>query len=236
MSAEALEELSSENLPFQLRVLQELNDGQRLHVRGTLISKETRPASEIALRLMTLRGSSLADEQTFALTDVASALERSSLLAAREAYEFVVSASSDGVNEYQLELLWGEDVIPLALKKSGIGGESVPADVPEGLRLGRMSIERLELPCEEKPCQLRYEIEAILENRGASFVDGAMFEVGFLDRSADSETATLESREEIRMTGLNLAPGTKRTIRVVFDEEFELSAAERYRPALRLLR
>lgn len=100
---------SGRELPFQLEVTDEVNDGERLHISGSVTAKTEWSADEVLVRLSGVNAGELVEVSHLPL-QAALGQERNKVIESGEKFNFALSLPSANITDYQLELIWGKDV------------------------------------------------------------------------------------------------------------------------------
>jgi hypothetical protein len=238
-----LEEIAGEPYPFTFRVLNEVNDGSKLHVRGEVLSKRDWDGRLLALRILSLNNGEVVDRQEFPFLEVATEKQASPELRAATPYQFLVSSTAEGVTDYQIDLVWGEDARAMfgAEKQQALPTTETlpPALAPQEsplLTVKNLEILREHRNCDSQPCLMSYELLVNIENSGSSIVNSAVLELGLVPSDQDLPAAgDLVSSQELEVTGLGLEPAATRSIRVNYEETPSQASGQPMRPQLRVL-
>lgn len=222
---------SDSDLPFSMKVMKEVNDGKELHILGSVVARTAWSADAVLIRLTSLRSGDIVGVTNFPLTKLISEtrpLEPSAgaSVKAGEELTFSLSVGSDGLTDYQLELLWGAEAKQVVEKKKR----------SESLRLTVRNIEvqTLRGDCFYPPCEVRFQLKARLHNDGAGLIEKVVLGVGFV--FTDSAPGTVPAQEEkIEVPNLKLFPGTSQPFKILLKEELTEEEAEELMPILRVI-
>lgn len=238
MPLEATAGLDPDVTPFILEVMDEKNDGKQLTVKGRIIPKASRPASEVVVRLSALdrRG-----EQRITYHNMKDLLGGGApprgapiMLEKGVAQSFTLSMPLKGITSYQLEVLWGQEAAPF--------GPSEPAPEPKkepkqfialrNLEVHRVPTESCVTPDE---CIVRFTITGELFNSGGATIKDVVIEAGFVaGDSLDLQGQILENEKRVEVPNLRLAPGASQRFKVSLDKLVATSTVVAPQPLVRI--
>jgi len=216
--------------PFRLEVLEELNDGTDLTIKGRLTPKDEWPAQSVVVRLAALDDTGQQRVSYHRMSDLA---PKSQTLAAGEATSFSLTLPSVGLTNYQLEVLWGRDAAPFAPK----GGEAPPEARPgqqqtqpylalRNLQVHRVPSESCSAPNE---CDLRFSISGEFFNSGGATVRNVVIVAGFAGADKlDLKDQILENERRVEVRNLGLRPGASKPFRLSMEKR--VSALDQVAP------
>jgi len=226
------EAASNGEIPFSLEVLDEVNDGRELYVRARLAAKTVWDPSKVVVRLLGFSAGSVEEESSYRLRDLIEQQRAGSALRAEEQsgsseYTFALSVPSDGITDYQVEVLWGKDAEAL-----------LQQFVKRQLVLKNININKT-MDCKGSPCDVSYRITGELLNEGQVTVDKAVLGVAYSQRGAGSSSESgqeaAESEELVEIAGLALSPGMSRAVQVDVDKSVQQQQAATYWPVMRIV-
>jgi len=214
--------ITPEDAPFELYIDEEFFDGTYLSVAFALRPTVDSPVSSFGSGLVLLRsmeGDKILDRSSFEFSELdLKRLVENKGDGAEE--NRVLQVRSHGAQDYQVEVLWGEDAERVKLLL-----------VAEPLRLEDLQIDPLGLPCQDLPCLLTFRVEGLLINTSESLVDSIRLGVKYLaPEELSGSEVSFEQDQLLSLDGLILAPGQSRQVRVVLEEPL---AIERFDAGVR---
>jgi len=216
--------------PFTLEVLDEVNDGENITIRGRVISRVDWSNDDLAVRLSTLNESS--DAKTLA-RPLRELIPQPARISRDSATEFVLSLPSQGVSNYQIELLWGDDAKSLLVDgaKGQLNGEPY-------LALRKLEVHRV--PSDEcgtpDDCIVKFTITGEFFNAGTSAVRGVTLEAGFSPADKlDLPSQILDNTRRIKVRNLNLAAGGVKPFKLALERLIPSSEQIAPRPVVRIV-
>lgn len=231
--------------PLALEITQVLNDGRLLHVFGLVSVRTDWDLSRVALRLMGLRGGQIHYENTRRLSDslvseaavsmvldpdLAAYKPAPGRLAAGSREAFYLAIPAEGIGNYQLELLWGEEALSFLPLSAGRAEQLV--------ELRNVQLEGAEQDC-RAGCDANLRISLDLFNASSRALERVVLGVGYVrsNQGADLDLSQTvpENEEHVEIEALQLLPGHSRQVRLVFEKPAGRLAAEHLKPAVRIL-
>lgn len=197
--------------PISLEVLDDVNDGQTLYVRGKLsIFGPVGPESTI-VKLIGLSEGIVVAEKEKTLQELVSPAA-----VGQGDFPFALAVSSRDVTDYHVEVSW--------VPPTSMSSPKAQAKVESPAVLFAEERVFKALQCETHPCKAHFRVKGVLENLSEQSVSFVRLRVGFLKDTDSGELpgASLLNEREIDLKGLSLAPGTKRAL------ELNLGAQETY--------
>ena len=217
-------------VPFEVAVVQERNDGVDLEVHANLLSRFSWDPARVAIRVTGLSQGEKTQQFGSALQDLL-ATEVSQLEAGKQ-YLFSLVIPGTGLSDYQLEVLWGSDAEDV-LGKGNHSGSQVP-----GISLSQIDVVR-RMNCDEGPaCLVYHELRGILENTTRNTANSVVVGVGYLERQAeelDLSNEIPENETPVTLPGEPLLPGEKRPVRVQLESALTEEQDKLYVPTMRIL-
>ena len=215
---------NGKELPFVLDILDEFNDGARLHILARVRPRVVWNANETVIRLKGMYNGQVIGTSHFPLSKIN---KETAVLSPEDVTTVSLSIPSDNLSDYQLELLWGGEAVPLLRR-----------NLSELLRIENVSVQREK--CDEYPCAVPLTISADLVNVGTELIDNAELSVGFmwvddLTQQSESIDAPISAEEIVSVPKLNLLPGTRRTLRLRLATPVPHSESGGYQPVLRVV-
>lgn len=222
------------NQPFSFKVLQEFNDGKNLYVVAEVESRANWPTADMAVHLMTLKDGELLRESSQSLQSlIAPGNNPENLAELKEgtARKFSMSVPSQGMSDYQLELLWGEEAQAYLSKPQN----------DSGLELRKLQYNRI--ACTAAVCPLEFEVSCELFNSGETIVNIVHLGTSWVladDLSKQELVADARANEEmVTLKALNLKPGTGRELKVkiaaALPQDSDKNSADKYKPEIRVV-
>ncbi|MCB0318580.1 MAG: hypothetical protein KDD56_07470 [Bdellovibrionales bacterium] len=220
---------NSSELPLTVEIKNEVNDGRNLHVIAEVSAKHRWTISGVAARLS---GIQAGQEVVYKQEVLAKLLgvDSDTVLAPGEPVSFSLSIPSEGLSDYQVELLWGEAARTTA-------GADVNQAAVTSVSLKNLRVEAVPATCPRSPCGVSFEISGDVFNEGHTTVEAFVLGVGFVGREGgvDLSRRIPENEELVDVTGLQLSSGASRPIHLVIDRPVSLEEADRYRPVVRIV-
>lgn len=243
---EATAGLDPDVTPFILEVMDEKNDGRQLTVKGRIIPKTTKPASEVVVRLSALdrRG-----EQRTTYHNMQDLLSGGTQLKGAPrmlengvAQSFTLSMPLKGITSYQLEVLWGAEASPFAPSAPGseskdetkkeLNKESKQFIALRNLEVHRVPTESCVTPNE---CVVRFTITGELFNSGGATIKDVVIEAGFAaGDNLDLGNQILENEKRVEVPNLRLAPGASQRFKVSLDKLVAATTVVAPQPMVRI--
>ena len=209
---------SSQDLPFVLEVVDEVNDGERLHVLGAVTAQTDWMVNDVVVRLTGMRSGEQIGISYLPLRSNLSSSQagdtNTQIIKAQEKYSFSVSVPSQNITDYQLELLWGDEA------KRHL--KNIEVQKPGSLELRQIEVLTKKADCPKQNCGVVYKMTAQLFNSGATVIDKVVLGVGFLvvtpGQKLDFKKQIPQNEERIELSQLALMPGASRPLSLDFDE------------------
>lgn len=228
--------------PFILEVMDEKNDGRQLVVKGRIIPKTSKPASEVVVRLSALDRKG---EQRTTFHNMQDILVGSTkpdgkalMLEKGVARSFTLAMPLQGITNYQLEVLWGQDAAPyapsepLSEPQKDQKKESKQFIALRNLEVHRVPTESCVSPNE---CVVRFTITGELFNSGGATIKEVVIEAGFgTAGNLDLQSQILENEKRVEVPNLRLAPGASQRFKVSLDKLVPTSAVVAPQPLVRI--
>jgi hypothetical protein len=224
--------------PFVLEVLEEVNDGKKLIIKGRLIPKATKPASEVVVRLSALDKAGEERVSFHNMKDVlgGSAAEKQGPLALEKgvAQPFTLSMPLKGISSYQLQVLWGKDAAPFSPADTTPAEQNQPKQfiALRNLEVHRVPAESCSSPNE---CVVRFTITGEMVNSGAATIKDVVIVAGFAPSDAlDLDRQILENEKRVEVPNLRLAPGASQRFKLSLDKAVPVSTVVAPQPVVRI--
>ena len=235
---EATAGLDPDVTPFVLEVMEESNDGKKLVVKGRIIPKTTKPASEVVVRLTAL---DKAGEERVSFHNMKDVLagsgsqgKRDPMLEKGVAQPFTLSMPLGGITSYQLEVLWGKEAAPFAPVEPPSKEKSSPK---EFIALRNLEVHRIPADSCSTPneCVVRFTITGEMFNSGTATILDVVIVAGFAPADAlDLSTQILENEKRVEVPNLRLAPGASQRFRLSLDKLVPVSTTVAPQPVVRI--
>jgi len=224
--------------PFVLEVVNEVNDGKKLVIKGRLIPKTTKPASEVVVRLSALDKAGEERVSFHNMKDVlgGSAAEKKGALMLEKGVgqSFTLSMPLKGITSYQLEVLWGKEAAPFAPTDSDPPEKKEPKQfiALRNLEVHRVPAESCSSPNE---CIVKFTITGEMFNSGTATIKDVVILAGFTPTDAlDLQTQILENEKRVEVPNLRLAPGASQRFKVSLDKPVPVSTTIAPQPVVRI--
>ena len=232
-------EASSDSSPFSLEILDEVNDGKQLQVRGRVTAKSDWNDGPVLVRLSAI------DEQgktrvSYFPASVPSkapprveAPNRTKPLKLGDGIEFALGIPSAGITDYQLELLWGADAVPFI--RQALGGQG------EFMALRNLEVQRgRAVDCGDmEDCPVQVEITGELFNSGSVPIIGVSLGAGLtlIDQGTNLDLSNQipDNERRIDVRNMRLDPGAVRPIKLVLKEPVNGIEGLIWQPSVRII-
>ena len=208
---------SGEALPFDLRVLEAVNDGERLHVLARVTPRTNWNHNDVVARLTALRGTDVVGVAYYPFVHHNARTsggvgQVGGLFKARKPLQFSVTVAAQQITDYQLELLWGEEAR---------GFEGSPQFPKPSLRMHKLQVESQPISCGRPPCDIEYRITGELLNSGRVDLYDIVVSVGFValqpGEKLDLSRHIPDNVQPVELKGVRLKPGDSQRIRLVME-------------------
>lgn len=216
--------LAGRNVPFGLKVVDEVNDGERLHILASIESRTMWDPRRVMVRLTGLSGDTVLGVNDYSLVGSGNPAVPAVLEPGRP-FDVSLSIPVGGVTDYQLELLWGEE-----------SGVELKGTAPSPLQLKNLTVAKSEVPCVAAKCPVVFEVSGDLANFGTGTIARAALGVGFLPHAkGGGAIAGVPADEEvIDLASLALEPGSARPIKLSVEQP-ELAGGGELTPVVRIV-
>jgi hypothetical protein len=219
--------------PFQLDVLSEANDGDRLVIAGRLVPKTDWAAKDVVVRLTALEDSG---EQRVSFHQFSDLMPKGDDLRARVAVPFSLSLPSEGVSNFQLEVLWGKDAQPyIDPPKASL---KAPEEPKEYLALRDLEVHRVPDGSCASPeeCLVKFSIKGEFFNAGSASIKEVVLVAGFSPADKlDLPNQILENERRIEVRNLRLAGGATKPFRLTLEKYVPATDQVAYQPVVRIV-
>ena len=215
-------------MPFALSVEQELNDGKRLYVRAAIEAHADWNTGDAALKLVGYKNGEHVGEQIAPLSVLGPVLH------AGEKKSIPIVLEAADITDYQLELLWGKEAVPLVNAQE----EQSTTEEPQ-VELRNLVITSRRINCTEATtCQLKFAISADLFNATEKVIFHAVLGTGFIwteGAPLDLSKSIPQNESRIELPGLALGPGASRRVQLDLDRTVPERSDGAFRPVLRVI-
>jgi len=224
--------------PFILEVVDEVNDGKQLTVKGRILPKTSKPASEVVVRLSALdrRG-----EQKVSYNNMQDVLTGDSashgaprMLEKGVAQPFTLSMPMAGITNYQLEVVWGQEAAQFAPRRAAPESKK---DSKQFIALRNLEVHRVPTESCVSPdeCIVRFTITGELFNSGSATIRDVVIEAGFgKGANLDLPAQILENEKRVEVPNLRLAPGGAQRFKVSLDKLVASTTVVAPQPVVRI--
>jgi hypothetical protein len=217
------------NVPFGLTVVDEVNDGERLHILASIESRAAWDPRRLMVRLTGLQGDAVLGVSDYPVAAAAgTALPET--LPAGESFDISLSIPALGITDYQLELLWGEEA-----------GPASTLVVASSLRLEDVTVSRGTAAhggeaCRGGDCPVVFEVTGTLTNQGPGTIFRASLGIGFLPHGGrGGPMIGIPADEEVvDLGGLAIVPGASRPVRLTVEQP-SLASGDALTPVVRVV-
>lgn len=226
--------------PFEFEIVEEVNDGERLHILAALSVRADWSADNVIARLVGLNRGELVAAAYYPFNTKQQAArpigpEEGRVLRSGEKITFSVSIPALELTDYQLELFWGSEAEQHLARLSGISSPSAL------LKIRKVELFREPLECEQGNCPVQLTVAGELFNSGQSAVCDIEIAVGLVwiatGHSFDHSSYNPDSAGEelVKLSGLCLDVAKTKPIRFVIDRDVPDLAGGAYRPVIRIV-
>jgi len=220
--------------PFRLDVLQETNDGKNLSIQGQVVSKSQRSSKDVLVRLTAVDAQG---EEKTAIHKLADLIPNAGDLTPSMPTQFSLSLPSQGISNYQLEVLWGKDAEPY-LGDSRASFKQQQKASSEFLALRNLEVHRVPDGSCSSPeeCLVTFSIKGEFFNSGKATIRDVIVVAGFTPASKlGSPNHPLENEKRIQVQNLDLAPQATKPFRLTLEKLLPASDTVAYQPIVRIV-
>ncbi len=235
VALEATSGIDPDVTPFVLEVVEELNDGNQLLVKGRILPKSNWPADAVVVRLSALDRSGQQRVSYHKMKDIVSPSPGGAApttLVEGVAQTFSLSLPLKGITSYQLEVLWGKEAEPYT------GPLNQPKkDTGQFLALRNMEVHRLpgESCASPDECLVTFTITGELFNSGSATVKDVVIVAGFGGSDKlDLPNQILENEKRVEVPNLSLAPGSGKRFKISLQKLVPPTAPVAPQPVVRI--
>ncbi len=225
--------------PFVLEVVNEFNDGKKLEIKGRLIPKTTKPASEVVVRLSALDKAGEERVSFHNMKDVlgGSAAEKKGALMLEKGVgqSFTLSMPLKGITSYQLEVLWGKEAAPFS--PADIDPAPEKQEPKQFIALRNLEVHRVPSESCSSPneCIVKFTITGEMFNSGTATIRDVVILAGFTPTDTlDLESQILENEKRVEVPNLRLAPGASQRFKVSLDKPVPVTTTIAPQPVVRI--
>jgi hypothetical protein len=219
--------------PFRLDVLEEANNGENLTIKGQLTAKTKRSAKDALVRMTAV---DTGGEQRISIHKVADLVPGSQELQPGKPLQFSLAIPSQGVSNYQVEVLWGKDAAPyLGDQRASMKQPAAPS---EYLALRNLEVHRVPDGSCSSPeeCLVTFSIKGEFFNSGSSSIKDVSLVAGFAPAmKMDQKQQPLENERRIEVRNLALAPQATKPFRLTLEKLLPASDTVAYQPVVRIV-
>jgi hypothetical protein len=248
MPLEATAGIDPDVTPFVLEVVEEVNDGRKLLVKGRLIPKVTKPASEVVVRLSAL---DKAGEERVSFHNMKDVLggnavdskgKGATMLEKGVAQPFTLSMPLQRITSYQLEVLWGKEAAPFSPADTSLPEKKEPQATEKNERKQFIALRNLEVhrvPADScsspNECVVKFTITGEMFNSGSATIKDVVIVAGFAPSGAlDLDGQILENEKRVEVPNLRLAPGVSKRFKLSLDKPVPVSSTVAPQPVVRI--
>ncbi len=201
------------SLPFSLEINDEVNDGDRLHILGTISAVTDWSLNDAIVKLSSISEGRVVGISYLPLTKISNKLQ--SMIKGGEQNSFTISVPSENITDYQLELLWGQEA-----KQYLTSIRNQPAGI---LEIRDIKIQTIRQACSNPDCMVKFKVNATLFNQTSKPVKQVILGIGYIRINSapelDLQRQIPQNEERIDIGQILLAPGDSRSIVISFDQE-----------------
>ena len=236
VAIEATSGIDPDVTPFVLEVVEELNDGTQLIVKGRILPKSSWPADAVVVRLSALDRAGQQRVSFHKMQDIVSAAPGGTPAITLErgvAQTFNLSLPLKGITSYQLDVLWGKE----AELYTG-PAQAQKQDAKQFLALRNMEVHRLPGESCSSPdeCLVTFTITGELFNSGAATVKDVVIVAGFgTHDKLDLPGQILENEKRVEVPNLSLASGSGKRFRISLEKLVPPTASVAPQPVVRIV-
>ena len=224
--------------PFILEVVEELNDENKVIIKGRLLPKTEWNASEVVVRLSALDRDGHQRVSYYRMSDVIVPREGDVspplVLEKDVAQTFSLTLPVKGLSNYELGVLWGADAEPFADRKPTITAKKEPQ---EFIALRNMEVHRVPSESCSSPdeCLVKFTITGELFNSGSAIVRDVVIVAGFgPGAKLDLPDQILENERRVEVPDLKLAPGGVKRFKISLEKLVPASAQVAPQPVVKI--
>ena len=224
--------------PFILEVVEELNDENKVIIKGRLLPKTDWNASEVVVRLSALDRDGHQRVSYHRMSDVViprqGQVSPPLVLEKDVAQTFSLTLPVKGLSNYELGVLWGADAEPFADRKPPPVAKS---EVKEFVALRNMEVHRVPTESCSSPdeCLVKFTITGELFNAGGAIVKDVVIVAGFgTGAKLDLADQILENERRVEVPNLKLAPGGVKRFKISLEKLVPSSAQVAPQPIVRI--
>jgi len=219
--------------PFRLDVLNETNDGKTLNIQGQLVSKDRRSAKDVIVRL---KGVDAQGEERVASHKVADLIPNGGELNPSMPTQFSLALPSEGLSNYQVEVLWGRDAEPyLGTSRASLKSPKGESDF---LALRNLEVHRVPDGSCSSPeeCLVSFSIKGEFFNSGKAVISDVVLVAGFTPASKlGLPNPPLENEKRIQVQNMGLVPQGTKPFRLTLEKLLPASDTVAYQPVVRIV-
>lgn len=219
LSKESLSIASPEEAPFSLQILDEFNDGDRLHVLGAITPKSEWDPAQVMVKLSSLKDGETVNSANYFFDPSQGALE------VGKKVSFALVVDTKDASDYQVALLWGN--------QAGEAKARINLNWANSIELRNMQVNRIGVDCLTGTCPQTFQVLAEIVNVSGRTVPGLVLGVT-LDRVNGPTNAA--SEKFIEVPNLNLSAGRSRPIELELENGFPQGQIADYLPKIRVVK
>ena len=220
---------SSPEVPFDLKVIEAVNNGTVLGVLAELTPKTDWPSTDVVLKLYGLTDGEVVKTAEVRASEI---LKSGQNLQSGKPVQVSLQIPSDSISDYQVEALWGSDAREVRSVNQVVTEKQAPS-----LRLTNVEVESKLEPCSVPPCQRRFTIFGQLKNDSGATLNSVAFGVGFVWVPKEKGMASRESvsEETLTVTDLGLGAGEQQALELSIDRGVPQLPDGEYKPVIRII-
>ena len=222
-------DLQNSELPFDLKILEAVNNGTTLGILAELTPKTDWASNDVVVKLYGLEGGEVSRTASTRLADVTG---DQGMLKANIPVQVSLQIPSDQISDYQVEALWGGEA-----REARNDSKITEAIRTPALRLSNVEVEKREEPCSSPPCRVRFTIYGDLRNDSGQTLNQVTFGVGFVWVPKSSRLVSPEpvSEQRLSVSDLGLEPGQTQSLELSIDKGVPQLSDGEYKPVVRIV-
>lgn len=226
-SLEARTQGSESKEPFNLNIVEELNDGNNLHLRGNIISYADWPLENLSIKTI---GYTNGEEKLEKVWPLQNLLSDKSSFSANQMRDFVVSIPAIGLTDYQLELSWSGKALASAANKQ--------VNPLSGLVIKDLQYQELVDTCLQGSCPTQILAKGLFFNPNQQIISSATLGIGWIlagQSKLDLRAQIPENEELLEISDLNLLAGQAREFAIEISKPHGLEQVNKYQASMRVI-
>ena len=213
--------------PLEIQINEEINDGQLLHIKGTVTAKVYWEGKNAEVIVRGMREGEAVSSKEIPLATLLRG-HNTTLLMEGEKIPFTIDIPSSQAKEYQLELVWGPEVAQATI--------TPPERSIDGVHLENIGFQAT--PSARDGATVRYVVTGELVNSGPVRVVHISLGIGYLwvphGSSLDLSAKLPENEEIVPLQEVTLDPSERRSLRLSLERDVPTSSLGEFHPVVRI--